>query len=390
MKKILTIALLALIFGFINNPFKNVFAQEEDPAAMLTPQETIPPAAESTAEPAATPTDAPPANTATEPIATTTPNAEATTPEQQPATEQAPAATPEKTSERKAVDLAKTAENNINNVQKSKENVWKLGSIMFSEKDMGLITAGIRSHQENVPLEILVPSLFEKSKEEIAREEAPKEEAQQPTPPAAGSPNGTATETAVIPAVDTKTYYLRSIMYFSPENWTIWLNDKKISSSDTSDDPNFQFAKVNNDSIIILWQNANPDTLASDWKSSFNDSGNGLWVSKNSNIVVDSNSGSISLILKPNQSFISSKMAVLEGPPAAVSDTKDAAAKTATATPTQAAPTAPAAATETAKPTGSLETELNSPHMKQYMNQVNMLQSVLGGGKVPTATDTTK
>jgi hypothetical protein len=385
MKKILIILIITLIC----NPHQNAFTQEADPASLLTPQENaIPP--ESPAEPTTPAAIAPTTDTPT-----TTPTPEAA-PAPQTTTEQTPpapadtSATPQPlNAARKAIDLAKTEANNINNVQKSKESAWKLGSIMFSEKDIALITAGIRSYQENVPLEILVPSLFEKSKEEVKQEEAPKPvvpQASAPNPADAANPNGS---TALIPAIDTKTYYLRSIMYFSPEHWTIWLNDKKISSADTNEDPNFQFAKVSNDSIVILWQNANPDTLSAGWKNNFIDMGNGLWTSKNSNIVVDSASGSISLILKPNQSFISSQMAVIEGSPTAITtETKDDKATASTSTATAATPPVPLTPSQTAEaaktPTGSLDNELNSPHMKQYMNQVNMLQSVLGGGKVPT------
>ncbi|MCE3233286.1 MAG: hypothetical protein K0R98_1543 [Rickettsiaceae bacterium] len=291
----------------------------------------------------------------------------------------------------KAVNLAETIANNINNAKKTYENVWKHGSIMYPEKSISSINAAIRSHQENVPLEILLPALFTAEDKNKATEgqanntPPPPTDANTQPSVASPAPGAVTNEANAVNKASQKSFYLKSILYFSPDTWTIWLNEQKITSADK--DLEVEISNVNRSSIVILWKGANPDLLYPSWHDGFTRLDSGLWSSPNGDVVINDRTGDISFIIHPNQTFLSDGMRIIEGKEGGNSaQSQDSGSNTPGASNAQsssdiAKPAGQNQVAPTAQTSSPLNNELNSPHMKQYLNQVNMLQSVLGGGK---------
>ena len=97
--------------------------------------------------------------------------------------------------------------------------------------------------------------------------------------------------------------YLASIMYSSPDNWTTWVDNQKITSSNNSPDKEFYVKSINQDNIKLLW------TLsASKWR---------IIAGKKSDDeapkVNEKNQVEIEFELKPNQTFVLKKSLVIEG-----------------------------------------------------------------------------
>jgi len=98
--------------------------------------------------------------------------------------------------------------------------------------------------------------------------------------------------------------YLNSILYFSPESWSVWINDKKISSITNKHGSEFYVKSVNDHQASILW------TISiSKWKIlSGRKSEEGANINKNNQVEV-------SFTLKPNQTFMLVSGDVVEGRP---------------------------------------------------------------------------
>jgi hypothetical protein len=364
MKKLFSLIVLSIL---LRQLVPNALAEE--PAAPITTEQLLGIAPDTVAPIGPVPASEPVAPDST---AATEPAAPDTISPTQPASD----------TEKKPISLEKSIANNNEKKDSAEKSAWKYGSVMFTQKSMVEINAAVRSVTEGIPLEILLPNYFVVEK------------AVEPVKPTAAEISNVASDAgksaAIVAAaaVSVRTYYLKSILYFAPDNWTLWLNDKKISYGDSISD--ISFANVTSDFAVVLWRQADPDKLFPSWKSSFTSLGNDTWASAKKNIVINSVTGDISFIIKPNQSFMSDIMEIVEGPVSAAvaSETKagsgagkEGDSSEPSVTKTASRPTATPAAPK-------MENELNSPNMKQYLNQINILQSVLSSA-APTDKSTT-
>lgn len=96
--------------------------------------------------------------------------------------------------------------------------------------------------------------------------------------------------------------YLASIIYFTPQDWVVWVNDKKITPTTNKRDNELYLKSVQKDSVRLFWK-----LSISKWKIL---SGRKEEVAPQVNA---ENQVEVEFTLKPNQTFILSNGAVVEG-----------------------------------------------------------------------------
>ena len=105
------------------------------------------------------------------------------------------------------------------------------------------------------------------------------------------------------------TFYLGSILYFTPDNWVIWLNGKRLTTEDPTE--NIEIISVSENTAELSWYTDQLEVIAPNWKTKAeevnqrNAPGNPLSINKNS--------GEVRIRLEPNQTFIATEMDIFEG-----------------------------------------------------------------------------
>ena len=194
--------------------------------------------------------------------------------------------------------------------------VQKNKSIMFDEKDIEYIDNALKSFEKEIDLEILLPELFptddtieiveedieiieEEDTEEILEEEVAEEEVI----------DVIVEEVEEIDVV--KNYYLKSLLYYSPDDWVVWLNDEKISKDSKAD--LVKILKIDQTSVNIIIEDVDLSLYSSDWKEElYKISGTDYFTDKKS-IIFDSGRKLLSFVLKTNQTFIGETLEIVEG-----------------------------------------------------------------------------
>jgi hypothetical protein len=101
-------------------------------------------------------------------------------------------------------------------------------------------------------------------------------------------------------------FYLSSIMYYSPEQWTIWINNKKITKD--TEPSTLEVVSVSKDKIELLWRPSDYG-LIQDELASRDPQNNAI----DENIKLDMEKQLVSFSLMPNQSFVSETIEIVEG-----------------------------------------------------------------------------
>lgn len=97
--------------------------------------------------------------------------------------------------------------------------------------------------------------------------------------------------------------YLASIIYTSPNDWAVWINKQKFTPKANPKDGELYLKRVDNDRVAILW------TLSmSKWRIISGQKSDAIAPKVN-----DKNQVEIDFELRPNQTFILSQNAVVEG-----------------------------------------------------------------------------
>lgn len=181
---------------------------------------------------------------------------------------------------------------------------WQ-GSLLFSDEDLKNIRVAIKSYKTKVPLEILLPELFPSQVVDSDRpveEEVPQEEASVEVPDII--------EEIIKPDI-ISSFYLTSILYFAPDRWSIWLNGRKVTSPTGFADA--EIIDVQKNAVYLLWKDVPLSSIATEWRSAFLPVNASVYASKEKNVIVDVEKQQISFILKPNQTFVTNLMSVVEG-----------------------------------------------------------------------------
>ncbi len=122
--------------------------------------------------------------------------------------------------------------------------------------------------------------------------------------------------------------YLASIIYFTANDWAVWINEQKITPSTNRQDKEIYLTSVKSDLIGITWK-----LSLSKWRILSGQRSDAIAPNLNEN-----NQVVLEFELKPNQTFALAKSKVFEGRAVAALLKKKEAAKTqvsATPTPTQ-------------------------------------------------------
>ncbi len=175
---------------------------------------------------------------------------------------------------------------------------WQ-GSILFSDDELSGIYASIKDY---VPSETGEP--FQGLGEGTAGQE------------------GGSTITVQAPA-----FFLSSVLYYTPESWSVWIGKDRIRSKDSAKEKEgFKIIRVTNDSVEGVWRTPYLDNIIPGWRQNLLpfdkvmgknvfERGEGNWdyVSEDATILVDSKTGTVKFRLGLHQSFVSHRMEVVEG-----------------------------------------------------------------------------
>ncbi len=272
-------------------------------------------------------------------------------------------------------DQADTSHENKNTIKLDFKERWKYGSVMYKEKVFGWVNTALQAHDKNTSLEILLPSIFpaDHSSGTSVEDQIPVKET---TVQAPGK------EQAIVPEKpeEIPSFYLKSILYFGPQDWTVWINDKKIKQDESP--PFLNIIKIDETQATFLWKDSKIDLRFPEWRDymiPFDEEKK--FFSNGQNVVISSETGDISFILKTNQSFIPNELKIIEGSinsGAKVSPVIPAINSTAT-------PGTPAAPANPIPNTKSLLAGETIPgateHMDQYINQLNSLKAIMDSSK---------
>lgn len=116
-------------------------------------------------------------------------------------------------------DLVKEIENELSNIFIKKDEI---SSLMFSESDSEAINRAVESLRSGVIYipEFIIPDVIVEEKKPIHQE---------------------------------STVYLASIMYIDKNNWTVWINDKKITSDNNRKGNELFLSSVTKYEISVTW-----------------------------------------------------------------------------------------------------------------------------------------
>jgi hypothetical protein len=96
-------------------------------------------------------------------------------------------------------------------------------------------------------------------------------------------------------------FYLESLAYHTPTDWSVSINHIKFTPSQPQS-PNLQVVGISPDKVTVVWKPLLMDMVSDVWKRAPND-----------DVEVDTLHGTVTFTLRPNQTFSSYVMRVLEG-----------------------------------------------------------------------------
>ncbi len=119
----------------------------------------------------------------------------------------------------------------------------RLSSMMFTQKEMNYVEQALYAHNNSIPIEMVLPEIFPPQRAQAATTK---------TAPKDNFSNSTVEEVKqALNLQDLPNFFLSSIMYFSPDSWTIWLDGKKITPSKMPE--NIMIERVEEGVVQIRW-----------------------------------------------------------------------------------------------------------------------------------------
>ena len=114
-------------------------------------------------------------------------------------------------------------------------------------------------------------------------------------------------------------FYLNSMLYNSPDNWTIWLNSRRVRTGTKF--PELEIASVNADRVEFIWMTDQLDFISPKWDEKIKQISlkenepqpRWLYVSDDGNISVDQSRRYVRFLLGPHQTFMTHDMEIAEG-----------------------------------------------------------------------------
>lgn len=102
--------------------------------------------------------------------------------------------------------------------------------------------------------------------------------------------------------------YLGSIVYYSPANWSVWINGRKLMNRNNGQDNEFYVGRLSRSEVELIWKPTSLLDTPEIWRQMTDDGTHPL-----PNITVDAENGRITLLLRPNQTFLPKSLAIREG-----------------------------------------------------------------------------
>lgn len=97
-------------------------------------------------------------------------------------------------------------------------------------------------------------------------------------------------------------FFLSTLVYYAPNDWVVWINNEKITPQTPRESSNIRVGGIASDRVTFEWFPLEMERVVEIWKSFPNDK-----------VSVDIPRGQVVFSLKPNQTFSSYTMTVLEG-----------------------------------------------------------------------------
>ena len=102
--------------------------------------------------------------------------------------------------------------------------------------------------------------------------------------------------------------YLGSIVYYSPGNWSIWINGKKLVNRYNNANHEFHVTRIARSQVEMVWKPVSLGDMPLLIKERM-----AAKEAIDRHITVDLQKGTITLQLKPNQTFLPKSLAIREG-----------------------------------------------------------------------------
>lgn len=103
-------------------------------------------------------------------------------------------------------------------------------------------------------------------------------------------------------------FFLENLAYRTPEDWVVQISGQKLSPRISDAGTGLKVISIDKEKVLIEWHPLKMDKVLEVWDNTFNDlTGN------NSEVLVDREHNTVTFELRPNQTFSSYVMRVLEG-----------------------------------------------------------------------------
>lgn len=206
-----------------------------------------------------------------------------------------------------AVDMAGMAYKKI----RENENIPKymhLSSMMFTKKEINYVEQALYAHNNSIPIEMVLPEVFPPQRTQNAiTKSAPKDNF------STGPVEGEEKQVQALTMNDLPNFFLRSILYFSPDEWVIWLNGKKITPTTVPED--IAIEKVEEGRVKLRWMFKEFSSLLSNMTNKCTEINVAevMCAGEENNIVINKAGQFATFTLFPNQTFVGYAMAIEEG-----------------------------------------------------------------------------
>ena len=114
-------------------------------------------------------------------------------------------------------------------------------------------------------------------------------------------------------------FFLNSVLYNTPNNWTIWMNSRRIRAG--AKFPELEISRVDRDAVEFIWQTEQLDFISPEWEKTVMPIAlkpgevvpRFVYQSKDGTIAVDRSRRYVRFVLGPHQTFVSRTMKITEG-----------------------------------------------------------------------------
>lgn len=102
--------------------------------------------------------------------------------------------------------------------------------------------------------------------------------------------------------------YLGSIVYYSPTNWSVWINGKKLVNRLNKPSNILFVSNIDRTEAVLVWKPESLQDLGITWREKIDSKAGAP-----KNVIVDEAKGTITVTLHPNQTFVPKSLTVSEG-----------------------------------------------------------------------------